>query len=176
MIDNLLQICFKGTFEKLEVAVRVGVLTEVSHWVFRSKTLENPAQFYFLTLWRGVAQLFFPTPCNVMLSLTEHCRWRIRSHADPESAPWGGYRAQRPKWPPEVGHYREDGGKRWEHLRPNCNPLGFTPATLLAIFNESGSVEIGFRSVCLLSVIMEPDGTSVVELIHTKANIWKSQS
>lgn len=27
MIDNLLQICLKGTFEKLEVAVRVGVLT-----------------------------------------------------------------------------------------------------------------------------------------------------
>lgn len=27
MIDNLLQICFRGTFEKLEVAVRVGVLT-----------------------------------------------------------------------------------------------------------------------------------------------------
>lgn len=26
MIDSLLQICFKGTFEKLEVAVRVGVL------------------------------------------------------------------------------------------------------------------------------------------------------
>lgn len=29
MIDNLLQICFTGTFEKLEVAVRVGVLTNV---------------------------------------------------------------------------------------------------------------------------------------------------
>lgn len=27
MIDNLLHICFTGTFEKLEVAVRVRVLT-----------------------------------------------------------------------------------------------------------------------------------------------------
>lgn len=153
----------------MEVAVRVGVLTEVSQWVLRSKTLENPAHFYFLASWRGVAQLFFfsPSPCNVMLSLIEHCRWRIRSHADPESAPRGGYRAQRPKWPPEVGHYREDGGKRWEHLRPNC--LGFTPATLLATFNESGSVEISLRSVCPLSVITERVGTSVEELIHTKS-------
>uniref|UniRef100_A0A3Q4MNN5 Replication factor C (activator 1) 4 n=1 Tax=Neolamprologus brichardi TaxID=32507 RepID=A0A3Q4MNN5_NEOBR len=30
MIDNLLQICFRGTFEKLEVAVRVSVLTSNS--------------------------------------------------------------------------------------------------------------------------------------------------
>lgn len=94
MIDSLLHICFRGTFERLEVEVRVcAALASVSasscEWF-----LEKPLWLY-----------------HVLEPWTEHGGWRIRSHADPESAPRVHYR-EGPRGQAEVSHHREDGGEQ----------------------------------------------------------------